>query len=153
MDFFWNYIAKILHVALLTRFRETFLLRTYFLFPQALSDSVISQGVSGGGAEGALASQLKEKESLVIAWLQDREEHSATMCREVTKLTTALQDYQGIVQVSVNDDGSGCFHQSLSFISVKGKPCKTSKGLPLYTEMCCVFHCLLHNSGHLQWGT
>uniref|UniRef100_A0A674EEJ4 Uncharacterized LOC115177029 n=1 Tax=Salmo trutta TaxID=8032 RepID=A0A674EEJ4_SALTR len=65
---------------------------------QALSDSVISQGVSGGGAEGALASQLKEKESLVIAWLQDREEHSATMCREVTKLTTALQDYQGIVQ-------------------------------------------------------
>ncbi|XP_038832908.1 uncharacterized protein LOC120031293 isoform X2 [Salvelinus namaycush] len=65
---------------------------------QALSDSVISQGVSGGGAEGALASQLKEKESLVIAWLQDREEHSATMCREVSKLTTALQDYQGIVQ-------------------------------------------------------
>uniref|UniRef100_A0A4W5L1W6 Short myomegalin-like EB1 binding protein N-terminal domain-containing protein n=1 Tax=Hucho hucho TaxID=62062 RepID=A0A4W5L1W6_9TELE len=65
---------------------------------QALSDSVISQGVSGGGAEGALAFQLKEKESLVIAWLQDREEHSATMCREVSKLTTALQDYQGIVQ-------------------------------------------------------
>uniref|UniRef100_A0A8C7MBY8 Uncharacterized LOC109902103 n=1 Tax=Oncorhynchus kisutch TaxID=8019 RepID=A0A8C7MBY8_ONCKI len=65
---------------------------------QALSDSVISQGVSGGGAEGALASQLKEKESLVIAWLQDREEHSAAMCREFSKLTTALQDYQGIVQ-------------------------------------------------------
>ncbi|XP_045574359.1 uncharacterized protein isoform X2 [Salmo salar] len=65
---------------------------------QALSDSVISQGVSGGGAEGALASQLKEKESLVIAWLQDREEHSATMCQEFSKLTTALQDYQGIVQ-------------------------------------------------------
>ncbi|XP_064801594.1 putative leucine-rich repeat-containing protein DDB_G0290503 isoform X1 [Oncorhynchus masou masou] len=65
---------------------------------QALSDSVISQGVSGGGAVGALASQLEEKESLVIAWLQDREEHSATMCREVSKLTTALQDYQGIVQ-------------------------------------------------------
>ncbi|XP_064804547.1 golgin subfamily A member 6-like protein 22 isoform X2 [Oncorhynchus masou masou] len=65
---------------------------------QALSDSVISQGVSGGGAEGALASQLKEKESLVIVWLQDREEHSATMCREFSKLTTALQDYQGIVQ-------------------------------------------------------
>ncbi|XP_071240476.1 myosin-13-like isoform X2 [Salvelinus alpinus] len=65
---------------------------------QALSDSVISQGVSGGGAERALASQLKEKESLVIAWLQDREEHSATMCREVSKLTTALQDYQSIVQ-------------------------------------------------------
>ncbi|XP_052345465.1 uncharacterized protein LOC118364352 isoform X2 [Oncorhynchus keta] len=65
---------------------------------QALSDSVISQGVSGGGAEGALASQLKEKESLVIAWLQDREEHSAAMFREFSKLTTALQDYQGIVQ-------------------------------------------------------
>ncbi|XP_024253228.2 uncharacterized protein si:ch73-95l15.5 isoform X2 [Oncorhynchus tshawytscha] len=65
---------------------------------QALSVSVISQGVSGGGAVGALASQLEEKESLVIAWLQDREEHSATMCREVSKLTTALQDYQGIVQ-------------------------------------------------------
>lgn len=66
---------------------------------------MISQGVSGGGAEGALASQLKEKESLVIAWLQDREEHSATMCQEFSKLTTALQDYQGIVQVSVNDNG------------------------------------------------
>ncbi|XP_024002800.1 putative leucine-rich repeat-containing protein DDB_G0290503 isoform X2 [Salvelinus sp. IW2-2015] len=65
---------------------------------QALSDSVISQGVSGGGPEGALASQLKEKESLVIAWLQDREEHSATMCQEFSKLATALQDYQGIVQ-------------------------------------------------------
>ncbi|XP_055781654.1 uncharacterized protein LOC129857437 isoform X1 [Salvelinus fontinalis] len=65
---------------------------------QALSDSVISQGVSGGGAEGALASQLKEKESLVIAWLQDREEHSATMCQEFSKLATALQDYQAIVQ-------------------------------------------------------
>ncbi|KAM4600776.1 uncharacterized protein ACJ7VT_020663 [Polymixia lowei] len=65
---------------------------------QALSDSVIGQGLSGGGAETALAYQLKEKESLLATWLKEREENGATMCQEVTKLTTALQDYQAMVQ-------------------------------------------------------
>uniref|UniRef100_UPI003AAD9CAB uncharacterized protein n=1 Tax=Centroberyx gerrardi TaxID=166262 RepID=UPI003AAD9CAB len=65
---------------------------------QALSDSVIGQGLSGGGAEAALASQLKEKESQLAHCLQNREANSATMCQEVTKLTTALQEFQLMVQ-------------------------------------------------------
>lgn len=31
--------------------------------------------------------------------LEDREANSATLCNEVTKLTTALQEYQDMVQV------------------------------------------------------
>ncbi|XP_070691328.1 myosin-9 [Pempheris klunzingeri] len=52
---------------------------------QALSDSVIGHGSSRGGAE-------------LAALLEDRERNSATLCTEVTKLTTALQEYQVIVQ-------------------------------------------------------
>ncbi|KAM7383053.1 hypothetical protein PAMP_002739 [Pampus punctatissimus] len=65
---------------------------------QTLSDSVIGQGLAEGRAEAALASQLKEKESQLAALLKDREGNSATMCQEVTKLTTALQQYQTVVQ-------------------------------------------------------
>lgn len=38
------------------------------------------------------------------AWLEDREGNSATLCQEVTKLTTALQEYQDMVQVRVDGD-------------------------------------------------
>ncbi|XP_048882947.1 uncharacterized protein si:ch73-95l15.5 [Brienomyrus brachyistius] len=65
---------------------------------QALSDSVIGQGLSGGGAEGALAYQLREKETILSGWLKDREEHSASMWREVNQLTTALRELQTAVQ-------------------------------------------------------
>ncbi|KAM7421401.1 hypothetical protein PAMA_015501 [Pampus argenteus] len=66
---------------------------------QTLSDSVIGRGPAEGRAEAALASRLKEKESQLAALLKgDREGNSATMCQEVTKLTTALQDYQTVVQ-------------------------------------------------------
>uniref|UniRef100_A0A667X4E9 Uncharacterized LOC115373698 n=2 Tax=Myripristis murdjan TaxID=586833 RepID=A0A667X4E9_9TELE len=65
---------------------------------QALSDSVIGQGLPGSGSEPALASQLKERESQLAAWLQNREENGATMCQEVAKLTAALQEYQAVVQ-------------------------------------------------------
>ncbi|KAJ7985383.1 hypothetical protein DPEC_G00351490 [Dallia pectoralis] len=65
---------------------------------QALWDSVISQGVSGGGADGALANQLKEKEILLTAMLKDKEKHSTAMCLEVSKLNTALHDLQAVMQ-------------------------------------------------------
>ncbi|KAG7469623.1 hypothetical protein MATL_G00130780 [Megalops atlanticus] len=66
---------------------------------QALSDSVISQGVSGGGAEGALACQLKEKETLLSGWLKDREEHSTSLLQEITQLTAALKETETLMQV------------------------------------------------------
>ncbi|KAJ3597555.1 hypothetical protein NHX12_001078 [Muraenolepis orangiensis] len=59
----------------------------------AMSDSVIGQGVSGGGANAALAEQLREKEVLLAACLKDREESSATVWKEVNKMTAALQEY------------------------------------------------------------
>uniref|UniRef100_UPI0037E8E287 cingulin n=1 Tax=Semicossyphus pulcher TaxID=241346 RepID=UPI0037E8E287 len=52
---------------------------------KALSGSVIVKGSTGGGAQ-------------LAAWLEEREGNSATLCKEVTKLTTALQDYQDMVQ-------------------------------------------------------
>ncbi|XP_073341636.1 uncharacterized protein [Pagrus major] len=52
---------------------------------QALSDPLIGQGLAGGGAQ-------------LAALLEDREGNSATLCEEVTKLTTALQEYQDMVQ-------------------------------------------------------
>ncbi|XP_062254772.1 uncharacterized protein si:ch73-95l15.5 isoform X1 [Platichthys flesus] len=52
---------------------------------QALCDSVNGQEMAGGGAGQA-------------AWLKDRVENSATLCQEVTKLTTGLQEYQDMVQ-------------------------------------------------------
>ncbi|XP_061918710.1 uncharacterized protein si:ch73-95l15.5 [Entelurus aequoreus] len=64
----------------------------------ALSDSVIGQGLPGGGAEASLASQLREKQSHLAALLAEREGHSATLCQEVTKFTAALQEYQTVVQ-------------------------------------------------------
>ncbi|XP_034554072.1 uncharacterized protein si:ch73-95l15.5 [Notolabrus celidotus] len=44
-----------------------------------------AQGLTGGGPQ-------------LAAWLVEREGDSATLCNEVTKLTTALQEYQDIVQ-------------------------------------------------------
>lgn len=52
---------------------------------QALSDSLIGQGLTGGGAQPT-------------ALLEEREGISTTLCEEVTKLTTALQEYQDMVQ-------------------------------------------------------
>ncbi|KAJ8288055.1 hypothetical protein COCON_G00007140 [Conger conger] len=65
---------------------------------QALSDSVIGQGVSGGGAEVALAYQLKEKETLLAGWLRDREEESASLWQEFAQLTAALEDSETLMQ-------------------------------------------------------
>lgn len=64
---------------------------------QALSDSVLVDGSSGDKTE-ALVSRLKEKESEMTVVVKEREESSATMCQEVTKLTSALQQYQALVQ-------------------------------------------------------
>ncbi|XP_074539813.1 uncharacterized protein LOC141800875 [Halichoeres trimaculatus] len=44
-----------------------------------------TQGSTGGGTQ-------------LAAWLEEREGNSATLCNEVTKLTTALQEYQDMVQ-------------------------------------------------------
>ncbi|XP_071326383.1 coiled-coil domain-containing protein 158 isoform X2 [Trachinotus anak] len=52
---------------------------------KADSDSVTGQGKARGGAGQA-------------ALLKDTEENSAILCQEVTKLTTALQEYQDMVQ-------------------------------------------------------
>lgn len=52
---------------------------------EALSDSVTGQQSGGGGAE-------------LAAMLKDQEESSATLCQEVTKLTTTLREYQDMVQ-------------------------------------------------------
>ncbi|XP_034030080.1 uncharacterized protein si:ch73-95l15.5 [Thalassophryne amazonica] len=64
---------------------------------QALSDSVIGQGLTGGGAEAALATQLKEEIELAAS-LKDRERNSTTMCQEVTKLNAVLQEQQIMMQ-------------------------------------------------------
>nr|XP_046255998.1 uncharacterized protein si:ch73-95l15.5 [Scatophagus argus] len=59
---------------------------------QAPSDSAIGQGLAGGGAQRA-------------ASLKDREENSDTLCTEVIKLTTALQEYQDVVQTQQESHG------------------------------------------------
>ncbi|KAM9852005.1 uncharacterized protein ACBR49_005107 isoform 1-T2 [Aulostomus maculatus] len=86
---------------------------------QALSDSVIGQGLAGGGAEAALASQLKEKESQLAALLEDREGNSATMCQEVSKLTMALQEYQNMVQEQQESHS-----QAISSLSAELRDCQ-----------------------------
>ncbi|KAG7216554.1 hypothetical protein INR49_002041, partial [Caranx melampygus] len=53
---------------------------------QAHSDSVTGQGTARGGAERS-------------ALLKEMEANSTTLCQEVTKLTTALQEYQDMVQM------------------------------------------------------
>ncbi|XP_056235677.1 uncharacterized protein si:ch73-95l15.5 isoform X1 [Seriola aureovittata] len=52
---------------------------------QALSDSGTGWGMAGGGAGQA-------------ALLKDTEGNGAALCQEITKLTTALQEYQDMVQ-------------------------------------------------------
>lgn len=64
---------------------------------QALSDSVLSDG-SPEDKSLALVLRLKERESEVSAVMKERQENSATMCQEVTKLTSALQHFQTLVQ-------------------------------------------------------
>ncbi|TSN03394.1 Lysosomal thioesterase PPT2-A [Bagarius yarrelli] len=65
---------------------------------QALSDSLISRGLPGGDAEGALASQVKEQESLLSVCLKDWETHTVTTSQEVSKLCTALDKAEAIIQ-------------------------------------------------------
>lgn len=65
---------------------------------QALSDSLIGRGLPGGGAEGALASQVREQESLLSVCLKDWEVHTATTRQEVSKLYTALDEAEAVIQ-------------------------------------------------------
>ncbi|XP_055083912.1 myosin-11 [Periophthalmus magnuspinnatus] len=65
---------------------------------QALSDTVLAD-LSSGDKTGALVSRLKEKQAELAAVIEEREENSTTMCQEVTKLTSALQEYQSLVQL------------------------------------------------------
>ncbi|MCJ8740288.1 hypothetical protein PDJAM_G00057180 [Pangasius djambal] len=65
---------------------------------QALSDSLIGRGLPGGGAEGALASQVREQESLLSVCLKDWEEHTATTRQEMSKLCTALEEAEAVIQ-------------------------------------------------------
>ncbi|KAK3531219.1 hypothetical protein QTP70_015245 [Hemibagrus guttatus] len=65
---------------------------------QALSDSLIGRGLPGGGAEGALASQVREQESLLSVCLKDWEVHTATTRQEVSKLCTALEEAEAVIQ-------------------------------------------------------
>lgn len=66
---------------------------------QALSDSLIGRGLPGGGAEGALACQVREQESLLSVCLKDWEEHTAMTRQEVSKLYTALEEAEAVIQV------------------------------------------------------
>ncbi|CAL8261790.1 unnamed protein product [Boreogadus saida] len=61
-----------------------------------LTSSVIGQGMSGGGAEVALANQLREKEVLLAACLKDREDISTTLRKEINKMSAALQEHSEI---------------------------------------------------------
>ncbi|KAG9264922.1 hypothetical protein AMEX_G21266 [Astyanax mexicanus] len=65
---------------------------------QALSDSLIGRGLPGEGAETALASQVQEKEALLAACLRDQEQHTATMRKEVSKLSMALKEAETVIQ-------------------------------------------------------
>ncbi|XP_051962558.1 uncharacterized protein si:ch73-95l15.5 [Xyrauchen texanus] len=65
---------------------------------QALSDSLIGRGLEGGGAEAGLVNQLREKESLLAASVKDREKLSATMRKEISRLSIALKDAETHVQ-------------------------------------------------------
>ncbi|GAA6102957.1 uncharacterized protein si:ch73-95l15.5 [Tachysurus ichikawai] len=65
---------------------------------QALSDSLIGRGLPGGGSEGALASQVREQESLLSVCLKDWEAHTATTRQEVSKLCTALEQAEAVIQ-------------------------------------------------------
>lgn len=66
---------------------------------QALSDSLIGRGLPGGGSEGTLASQVREQESLLSDCLKDWEVHTATTSQEVSKLYTALEEAEAVIQV------------------------------------------------------
>lgn len=66
---------------------------------QALSDSLIGRGLPGGGAEAALASQVREQESLLSVCVKDWEEHTAITRQEVSKLCTALEKVEAVIQV------------------------------------------------------
>ncbi|XP_059921312.1 uncharacterized protein si:ch73-95l15.5 isoform X1 [Gadus macrocephalus] len=61
-----------------------------------LTNSAIGQGMSGGGAEVALANQLREKEVLLAACLKDREDISTTLWKEINKMSAALQEHSEI---------------------------------------------------------
>ena len=63
---------------------------------------MIGQGMSGGGAEVALANQLREKEVLLAACLKDREDISATLWKEIHKMSATLQEYSEIHKVTHN---------------------------------------------------
>ena len=60
---------------------------------------MIGQGMSGGGAEVALANQLREKEVLLAACLKDREDISTTLWKEINKMSAALQEHSEIHKV------------------------------------------------------
>ncbi|XP_062872819.1 uncharacterized protein si:ch73-95l15.5 isoform X2 [Trichomycterus rosablanca] len=65
---------------------------------QTLSDSLIGRGLEGGGAEVALASQVREQEIMLSKCLNDWEQHTATTREEVSKLCTALENAEALIQ-------------------------------------------------------
>ncbi|XP_026880265.2 uncharacterized protein si:ch73-95l15.5 [Electrophorus electricus] len=65
---------------------------------QALSDSLIGRGLSGSGAEAALANQVREQESLLAACLKDWEDQSVIMGQEISQLSTALKDAEVVIE-------------------------------------------------------
>ncbi|XP_059370032.1 uncharacterized protein LOC132107812 [Carassius carassius] len=64
---------------------------------QALSDSLIARGLEGGGAEAGLVNQLREKEALLAVSFRDREELSASMLQEISRLCSALTHTESII--------------------------------------------------------
>ncbi|KAF7700254.1 uncharacterized protein si:ch73-95l15.5 [Silurus meridionalis] len=82
--------------ALITRLQQT--IESSHKDVQTLSDSLISRGLQGGGAEGALAQQVLEQESLLSGCLKDWESNTATTRQEVSKLCTALEEAGAVIQ-------------------------------------------------------
>ncbi|MGH0174860.1 UNVERIFIED_CONTAM: hypothetical protein FKN15_069205 [Acipenser sinensis] len=65
---------------------------------QALSESVIGQGLEGAGAAAQLANQLQEKEAMLGQVLREQKEQSDAHWQEVKQLLTALESRENIIQ-------------------------------------------------------
>ncbi|KAK6470058.1 hypothetical protein HHUSO_G31679 [Huso huso] len=65
---------------------------------QALSESVIGQGLEGAGAAAQLANQLQEKEAMLGQVLKEQKEQSDAHWQEVKQLLTALESRENIIQ-------------------------------------------------------
>ncbi|XP_039624684.1 uncharacterized protein si:ch73-95l15.5 [Polypterus senegalus] len=65
---------------------------------QALSDSVISQRVSGSETSALLASQLEEKEAILHQILEEQKDQEDAHWKQVKQLLTALENREKILQ-------------------------------------------------------